>query len=101
MEVAVQMRINQVGLRVSEIIQEEVGSRPYSEYGSNNRSRGFYDMQHEDNTLDDYYNPYEYLSDLPNWSESVNQLYILKSINRWQLVWKILQGVYNIAPLIL
>ncbi|MBC3901113.1 hypothetical protein GH811_15965 [Acetobacterium malicum] len=59
------MRINQVSLCVSEIIQEEVGSRPYSDYGNYNRSRGFYEMQNEDNTVDDYYNPYEYLSDLP------------------------------------
>lgn len=59
------MRINQVSLRVSEIIQEEVGSRPYSDYGNYNRSRGFYEMQNEDNTLDGYYNPYENLCDLP------------------------------------
>lgn len=64
MEVAIQMRINQVGLSVSEIIQEEVSSSPYSEYGSNNRSRGFYDMQIEDSILSDYDNPFEYMRDL-------------------------------------
>lgn len=64
MEVTIQMRINQVGLCISEIIQEEVGSRSYSEYGSNNRSRGFYEMQNEDNILNDYDNPFEYLRDL-------------------------------------
>lgn len=64
MEVAIQMRIDQVGLRVSEIIQEEVGSRPYSDYGNYNRSRGFYEMQNEDNILNDYNNPFEYMSDL-------------------------------------
>ena len=31
----------------------------------NNEFKSYYEMQHEDNTLDDYYNPYEYLSDLP------------------------------------
>lgn len=64
MEVAIQMRINQVGLCVSEIIQEEVGSRPYSEYEGNNRSRGFYDMQIEDRILSDYDNPFEHMRDL-------------------------------------
>lgn len=58
------MRIDQVGLRVSEIIQEEVGSRPYSDYGNFNRCRGFYEMQNEDNILNNYNNPFEFMSDL-------------------------------------
>lgn len=64
MEVTIQMKIKQVGLCVSEIIQEEVGSRPYLEYGSKNRSQGFYEMQIEDNILNDYDNPFEYMRDL-------------------------------------
>lgn len=51
---------------VLNVVEEELVDLEVLSYKiKNNEFQSYCEMQHEDNTLDDYYNPYEYLSDLP------------------------------------